>query len=52
MPDLATSLRFVRDNIALLVLVVLVTIVGGAWIVFEAFRSHKTGKRSNGSEEG
>ena len=41
MPDLATSLRFVRDNIALLLIVVLVTIVGGAWILFEAFRSHK-----------
>src|SRR5260370_5121997 len=41
MPDLVTSLRFVRDNITLLVLVVLVTVVGGAWIVFEAFRGHK-----------
>jgi hypothetical protein len=41
MPDLTTSLRFVRDNITLLVFVVLLTVVGGAWIVFEAFRSHK-----------
>jgi hypothetical protein len=41
MPDLATSLRFVRDNITLLVFVVLLTSVGGAWIVFEALRSHK-----------
>src|SRR5260370_459585 len=41
MPDLPTSLRFVRDNIALLVFVVLLVSVGGAWIVFEAFRSHK-----------
>ncbi len=41
MPDLATALRFVRDNIALLVFVVLLTSIGGAWIVFEAFRSHK-----------
>jgi hypothetical protein len=41
MPDLTTSLRFVRDNITLLVFVVLLTIVGGAWIVFEALRSHK-----------
>jgi hypothetical protein len=41
MPDLTTSLRFVRDNITLLVFVVLLTVVGGAWVVFEAFRSHK-----------
>ena len=41
MPDWVTSLRFVRDNVTLLVFVVLLTIVGGAWIVFEAFRSHK-----------
>jgi hypothetical protein len=41
MPDWITSLRFVRDNTALLVFVVLLTVVGGAWIVFEAFRSHK-----------
>jgi len=41
MPDLTTSLRFVRDNITLLVFVVLLTSVGGAWIVFEALRSHK-----------
>ncbi len=41
MPDWVTSLRFVRDNITLLVFVVLLTVVGGAWIVFEAFRSHK-----------
>jgi len=41
MPDLTTALRFVRDNISLLVFVVLLAVVGGAWIVFEAVRSHK-----------
>jgi len=41
MPDWITSLRFVRDNTGLLIFVVLLTVVGGAWIVFEAVRSHK-----------
>jgi hypothetical protein len=39
--DWLSSLRFVRDNPALLVFVVLLTIIGGAWIVFEAVRGHK-----------
>jgi len=51
MPDLATSLRFVRDNITLLVFVVLLTSVGGAWIVFEALRSHKNREEVKDSEE-
>ncbi len=41
MPDPIVLLRFVRDNTTLLIIVVLVTIAGGAWIMFEAFRSHK-----------
>ncbi len=34
-------LRFVRDNITLLVFLAVVAIMGCAWIVFEAMRSHK-----------
>jgi hypothetical protein len=34
-------LRFVRDNITLLVFLAVVAIMGAAWIVFEAMRSHK-----------
>ena len=34
-------LRFVRDNATLLVFVAVVAIMGAAWIVFEAMRSHK-----------
>src|ERR1700730_546135 len=41
MPDPIVFLRFVRDNTTLLIIVVLVTVAGGAWIMFEAFRSHK-----------
>jgi hypothetical protein len=41
MPDPIVILRFVRDNTTLLIIVVLVTIAGGAWIMLEAFRSHK-----------
>src|ERR1035438_10885516 len=35
------ALRFVRDNITLLVSLMLVAIMGAAWIVFEAMRSHR-----------
>jgi hypothetical protein len=41
MPDPIVILRFVRDNTTLLIFVVFVTIAGGAWIMLEAFRSHK-----------
>lgn len=34
-------LRFVRDNITLLVFLAVAAIMGSAWIVFEAMRSHK-----------
>jgi hypothetical protein len=34
-------LRFVRDNITLLVFLGVVAIMGVAWIVFEAMRSHR-----------
>jgi hypothetical protein len=34
-------LRFVRDNITLLVFLAVVAIMGAAWIVFEAMRSHR-----------
>jgi hypothetical protein len=34
-------LRFVRDNITLLVFLMVVAIMGAAWIVFEAMRSHR-----------
>lgn len=39
MPDQA--LRFVRDNSTLLVSLMIVAILGAAWIVFEALRSHR-----------
>lgn len=35
-------LRFVRDNITLLVFLAVVLIMGAAWIVFEALRSHRS----------
>jgi len=35
-------LRFVRDNITLLVFLTVVFIMGAAWIVFEALRSHRS----------
>jgi hypothetical protein len=35
------ALRFVRDNITLLVSIMVVAIMGVAWIVFEAMRSHR-----------
>jgi hypothetical protein len=34
-------LRFVRDNITLLVFMGVVGIMGAAWVIFEAIRSHK-----------
>lgn len=35
------ALRFVRDNSTLLVSLMVVAIMGAAWIVFEAMRSHR-----------
>jgi hypothetical protein len=35
------ALRFVRDNSTLLVSLMVVAILGAAWIVFEAMRSHR-----------
>src|SRR5260370_349833 len=35
-------LRFARDNLTLIVFVFVVAIMAGAWIVFEALRSHKS----------
>jgi len=35
-------LRFVRDNITLIVFLTVVFIMGAAWIVFEALRSHRS----------
>ena len=40
--DWTNLLRFVRDNITLLVFVLVVFIMAGAWVVFEALRSHKS----------
>ena len=35
-------LRFVRDNVTFLVFVAVVLIMGTAWLVFEALRSHRS----------
>ena len=42
MRDWTDVLRFARDNVTLIVFVVVVAIMAGAWIVFEALRSHKS----------
>src|SRR5262249_45514853 len=42
MRDWTDVLRFARDNITLIVFVASVAIMAGAWIVFEALRSHKS----------
>jgi hypothetical protein len=42
MRDWTDILRFVRDNVTLIVFVLVVAIMAGAWIVFEALRSHKS----------
>src|SRR5260370_7628235 len=42
MRDWTDVLRFARDNITLIVFVVVVAVMAGAWIVFEALRSHKS----------
>ena len=34
-------LHFVRDNLSVLLFLVVVTVLGGAWVVFEALRSQK-----------
>ena len=42
MQDWSIILRFVRDNVTLLLFIVVVTIMGGAWIVFEAIRGQRS----------
>ena len=42
MRDWTDILRFARDHITLVVFVLAVVIMAGAWIVFEALRSHKS----------
>src|SRR5712692_4426473 len=42
MRDWLSILRFVRDNITLILFIVVAGIFGAAWIVFEAIRSHQS----------